>query len=106
MEESGVELVDRYFSWVYFRKKSNMGSFEIFSDYTSRIKQYWKVVKLLGLILVLNFIIAIINLTTDNLLNMSISTLNWLVVIGFPPVIISHIISIQKLHKEKQLFDI
>jgi hypothetical protein len=43
MEENGVEHVDTYRTWVYFRKKAADGDFEIYSDLDSRIKHYKRV---------------------------------------------------------------
>jgi len=43
MEENGVEHVDTYRTWVYFRKKTVAGGFKIYSDLTSRIKHYQRV---------------------------------------------------------------
>jgi hypothetical protein len=46
LSENGVEHVDTYFRWVYFRKKSSDGDFKIYSDLTSRIKHYQRISKL------------------------------------------------------------
>jgi hypothetical protein len=43
MAENGVEHVDTYFRWVYFRKKTADGDFTIYSDLTSRIKHYQRI---------------------------------------------------------------
>jgi len=43
LEESGVEHVDTYNTWVYFRKKTADGDFNIYSDLNSRIKHYKRV---------------------------------------------------------------
>jgi len=43
MEEKGVEKVDTYRTWVYFRKKAVDGDFQIYSDLDSRIKHYKRV---------------------------------------------------------------
>jgi hypothetical protein len=43
MAENGVEHVDTYFRWVYFRKKATDGDFKIYSDFTSRIKHYQRI---------------------------------------------------------------
>ena len=46
MEDSGVEHVASYFRWVYFRKKSADGLFDIYSDMGSRIKHYRRILAL------------------------------------------------------------
>ena len=62
MEESGVEEVSTYMRWVYFRKKASEGSFEIYTDRKGKIKHAWRVISLIGVLCVLNFIIACYNL--------------------------------------------
>ena len=37
MRESGAECVGRVLQWLYFRKKAELGEFELFSDIDSRI---------------------------------------------------------------------
>ncbi|MCL2360173.1 MAG: DUF2812 domain-containing protein [Candidatus Bathyarchaeota archaeon] len=46
MEENGVEHIDTYFRWVYFRKKATDGDFKIYSDFTSRINHYQRISKI------------------------------------------------------------
>ncbi|MCL2172181.1 MAG: DUF2812 domain-containing protein [Candidatus Bathyarchaeota archaeon] len=46
LSENGVEHVDTYFRWVYFRKKAAEGDFKIYSDLTSRIKHYQRISQL------------------------------------------------------------
>jgi hypothetical protein len=43
MEENGIEHVDTYHSWVYFRKKAADGNFKIYTDYDSQIKHYQRI---------------------------------------------------------------
>ena len=40
MELSGVTCVATYHRWVYFRKKASEGPFDIYSDFSSRLKHY------------------------------------------------------------------
>lgn len=50
MEENGAEQVAGYVRWVYFRKKSAEGAFDIYSDLASRMAHYRRVFRLwLGL---------------------------------------------------------
>jgi hypothetical protein len=37
MEETGAEYIGRCFQWQYFRKRSEFGRFDLFSDLDSRI---------------------------------------------------------------------
>ena len=43
MAENGVEHVASYFRWVYLRRKTAEGSFELFSDIDSRIAHYRRI---------------------------------------------------------------
>jgi hypothetical protein len=45
MEDSGAEHIASWLSWVYFRKKSDDGSFKLFSDLSTRIIHYQRLVR-------------------------------------------------------------
>ncbi|MGE5627587.1 MAG: DUF2812 domain-containing protein [Solirubrobacterales bacterium] len=53
MEESGVEVISQWYRWVYLRKKSVEGPFEMYTDIESKISQYSRIRKffLVGLII-------------------------------------------------------
>ena len=53
MEESGVEMVSQWYRWVYLRKKSSEGPFEMYTDLESKIDQHDRMKKFfqLGLII-------------------------------------------------------
>ena len=61
MEETGAEQVASYLNWVYFRKKTSEGAFEIFSDIESRLKHYILIKKLLVPLGILNLCVGISN---------------------------------------------
>jgi hypothetical protein len=46
LEETGVDQVASYGRWVYFRKKTADGPFELYSDIDSKIKHYQRVFQL------------------------------------------------------------
>ena len=50
MEETGAEYIGSFSSWVYLRKKTEDGYFELFSDNTSRIRHLTGIIRLLMLI--------------------------------------------------------
>ena len=37
MHDTGAEVAGRIFAWIYFRRKSELGAFDIFSDIDSKI---------------------------------------------------------------------
>ena len=46
IEDSGAEHVDSYLNWVYFRKKTTEGSFNIYTNIESRISYYQRIIRL------------------------------------------------------------
>ncbi|MCM8709549.1 DUF2812 domain-containing protein [Clostridium sp. SYSU_GA19001] len=112
MEESGVECVASYMRWVYFRKKANEGSFDIYSDYDSRIKLYKKIAILYGTVALLNlfpaisnFILSLKNGIVSHFFNFSISILNLTITAVSTQMFISHIKKIKRMKNEKQLYE-
>ena len=61
LETTGAEHVGSFTRWAYFRKKASEGDFELFSDNDSRIKYVSKVIGLVSLITIANWIIGINN---------------------------------------------
>lgn len=62
VEETGAEHVGSVLKWVYFRKKTADGPFELLSDYDSRIKQLTNIIRLLIAVMVLNITTGFYNL--------------------------------------------
>lgn len=62
MEETGAEQVASYMNWVYFRKKTAEGPFEIFSDIESKMNHLILIKKLLLPIAILNLAIFLMNM--------------------------------------------
>jgi hypothetical protein len=48
LEETGAEHVSSVYNWVYFRRKSTEGPFEIYTDALSQIQHYKRMINLLG----------------------------------------------------------
>ena len=61
MEETGAEYLGRMVMWIYFRKKSVLGQFDLFSDLDSKIAYLKRIYRTLGLIGVLNLGIGLMN---------------------------------------------
>ena len=53
LEETGVEHVGNIVNWAYFRKKTT-GEFELFSDNDSRVRYLTRIIRLIGLVGLLN----------------------------------------------------
>lgn len=61
MEETGAEYIGRVFNWIYFRKKTEMGPFDIFSDMDSKIAHLNKIGRMLAIVGGANLIIGLVN---------------------------------------------
>ena len=61
MKETGAEYVGRMMMWIYFRKKTADGPFDLFSDIDSRISHLDKIGKMLAAIGGANLLIGIVN---------------------------------------------
>ena len=61
MEETGAEQIANFSTWVYFRKKTSDGPFEIFSDYESKIKHLTLIKNLFFTVGIANFVVAVGN---------------------------------------------
>ena len=60
--DMGAEYIGRIAMWVYFRRKSELGEFELNSDLDSRIDQLTKIGRMLLLVGVGNLLIGLSNL--------------------------------------------
>ncbi|MBR6088905.1 MAG: DUF2812 domain-containing protein [Anaerolineaceae bacterium] len=66
MEETGAEYVGRMMMWVYFRKKTEDGVFNLYSDIDSRISHLDRIAKMLTAIGGANLVIGVINSISFN----------------------------------------
>lgn len=112
VEETGAELVSFYLRWIWFRKKAYEGSFEIYSDYSSKIKHYKKVASLIGFLGLLNIVIGFYNLFYGLLLsgpkfhfyfNSILSPINLFVGTISTIVFLKYAKAVKKLKREKQI---
>jgi len=61
MAETGAEYVGRMMAWVYFRKKTADGPFDLFSDIDSRIGHLDRIGKTLSIVGAANLLIGLAN---------------------------------------------
>ena len=61
MRETGADYVGRMFAWIYFRKKTEDGPFDLFSDIDSRIRHLDQIGRVLLCVGVMNLLIGILN---------------------------------------------
>ena len=61
MRETGAEYIGRMMAWIYFRKKTADGPFDLFSDIDSRITHLDRIGKMLSVVGGMNLVIGLIN---------------------------------------------
>ena len=61
MQDTGAEYIGRMVMWIYFRKKTAEGSFDLFSDMDSRIRHLDGICKVLTIAGVGNLLIGLAN---------------------------------------------
>ena len=61
MQDTGAEYAGRMFMWVFFRKKTADGKFDLFSDIDSRIDHLNKIGKMLAAVGGMNLLVGILN---------------------------------------------
>ena len=108
VEETGAECVGSYLRWVYFRKKTTDGTFDLFSDNTSRIKYLNRIMNFVLILAALNFFAGCYNLWVFFAYNFSINlygtvnlVLTLLCIHGWFKLYLMR----NKLKKEKQVFE-
>ena len=79
MEQTGAECIGRVLQWIYFRKKSELGRFDIFSDLDSRISHLSKIHKMILMFGLANLTIGIANLLSSRSINSAVAVFNLLV---------------------------
>jgi hypothetical protein len=66
LEDTGVEMVGSIFRWVYFRKKTELGQFDLFSDRDSRINHLNRILMLFVPLMFLEFSAGLSNISMNN----------------------------------------
>ena len=61
IEETGAEVVGRFLQWRYFRRKAEMGPFDLFSDIDSKVAHLKKIGTLLFSLGMVNLVVGMIN---------------------------------------------
>ena len=61
LEEIGAEYIGRVMAWMYYRRKADMGQFDLFSDIDSRIAHLDRIGRMLSIIGGANLLIGFIN---------------------------------------------
>lgn len=62
LEENGVECVATYMWWIFLRKRSSEGEFDIYSDIESKMRHYKRIILFLNTAMLIEFTTGIINI--------------------------------------------
>ncbi|WP_339316068.1 DUF2812 domain-containing protein [Paenibacillus sp. FSL R10-2734] len=62
LEENGIECVSSYVRWIFLRKKSSEGAFDIYTDLESKIKHFKRINTLWNSVMWLEFIVGLANI--------------------------------------------
>jgi len=63
LEESGIQQVASYMRWIYLRKKTNEGSFDVYTDIESKIEHNKKIFKFWLTFMIIEFGIGFSNIS-------------------------------------------
>lgn len=109
IEETDAEYLGAVMRWAYFRKKVKYGTFDLYSDFESRIKHMKRIQLLLGVLVIPNVYMGIYNISLRFIVNsqaslyIGIISLCCAMLIGYGFFKVNRKKS--KLKKEKQLFE-
>ena len=82
IEETGAEQVGQFLRWVYFRKKTATGPFDLYSDLESRIKHLKRIIALILPISLANLAIGFSNVGN------AMTTGIWIAKVGYLNLVI------------------
>ena len=98
IEETGAEQVGRFMRWVYFRKKTADGPFDLYSDLASRIKHLKRIIALILPISLANLMIGFTNVGN------AMATGIWIAKVGYLNLVIGALgcMGARKLQKKRK----
>ena len=79
MEETGAEYIGRVLQWMYFRKSSDLGRFDLFSDIDSRLSHVTGIHRMVLALGMANLLIGLVNLFHGSSVNSTVAAFNLLV---------------------------
>lgn len=105
LKDGGIEVVAFDMNWAIFRKKSEEGSFDIFSDASSKIRHYHSISKMLGILAIVNLFLGFLNFSFDTTLNIAVSLLSFTVTIIILIMISYYLRRAKKLSDQRASLD-
>lgn len=109
VKETGAEYVGAVFCWAYFRKKTDTGAFDLYSDNRSRIQHLNRILLLLAILILLEFFLSALRiyeyfrlrLTADIVIASLLMGFALLIGYGFCRIFLKK----RKLQKDQLLFE-
>ncbi|MBQ3156002.1 MAG: DUF2812 domain-containing protein [Clostridia bacterium] len=109
VEETGAEYIGKVMKWVYFRKKTADGPFELHGDNATRIKHLGGIIRLLKPLMALNVGVGVYNLCIGIGLNSVVNVLCACMSAAVAWLLYKGVVKLnekkQRLEKEAQLFE-
>lgn len=109
VESTGAEYVGRVMKWVYFRKKTADGPFELHGDNATRIKHLGGIIRLLKPLMALNVGMGVYNLCIgiglNSVVNVVCAAFSWPVAWLLYRGLVNLDDKKKQLEKEAQLFE-
>ncbi len=109
LEQTGIEHVASYMRWIFLRKKSETGSFDIFTDLASRIQHHKRIALFLLPLSILNLGIGVINLINGLTISShqigGISLLNLTLGIIIGTHVLRHFKKVISLKQDKKIYE-
>lgn len=107
VEDTGAEYVSQWMVWIYFRKETTKGRFEIYSDYESKIMVYTRIHSFLKKLLALELLALVINIPSiwmGSIFNLFLALVLLLPIMVVISVVLKRTASkIRELEREKEL---
>lgn len=63
LDEVGVEVVDTSYRWIFLRKRTSDGPFQLYSNFDSMIQREKRMIQLYGAVGLANFVVVVANLS-------------------------------------------
>jgi len=110
LEETGAEHIASIFRWVYLRKKTEDGPFDLYSDIGSKIKYLKRLQIFFFSLMIINLCFGISNISIGaseglsmNIANFALGILLLFLAVLFAAAVIKHTRKIRTLRRESQI---
>lgn len=103
LEEMGITIVATSYRWIYLKKRTEEGSFQLYSDIDSKIRHEKRIYQLYSFVLYLNLFVTFLNIANDAV--PFIWILNFTVSVLFIVFVVKQYRKLVKLKEKRQLVE-